>query len=207
MPSWRRLLLQLMRFADSRTFWIAGTRIAIRTAITARTTSSSVKVIPWRTAELSLADIERDSKEVRKKKKIDLVIVGSDRTLGHTGEVANKIGTYTQAVLAHRHGIPFYVALPLSTLDWQLRSGRAIPIEERDPGEVLGAWGVISNLKAESRNLKRGTRAYVRVANPTSTARNPAFDITPPELITGLITPRGIFRPSELWAQRRLLQP
>ncbi|MCU0789373.1 MAG: S-methyl-5-thioribose-1-phosphate isomerase, partial [Verrucomicrobia bacterium] len=62
---------------------------------------------------------------------IDMVIVGSDRVLGRTGEVANKIGTYTKAVLAHRHKIPFYVAIPLSTIDWTLRSGGAIPIEER----------------------------------------------------------------------------
>ena len=70
---------------------------------------------------------------------IDLVIVGSDRTLGRTGEVANKIGTYTKAVLAKRHGVPFYVAIPLSTIDWNLKSGRDIPIEERDESEVLGA--------------------------------------------------------------------
>ena len=73
--------------------------------------------------------------------KIDLVIVGSDRTLGRTGEVANKIGTYTKAVLARRHGIPFYVAIPLSTIDWELKSGMDIPIEERHESEVLGAWG------------------------------------------------------------------
>ena len=137
---------------------------------------------------------------------IDLVIVGSDRTLGRTGEVANKIGTYTQAVLAHRHGIPFYVALPLSTIDWNLKSGREIPIEERDASEVLGAWGVISNPKSQIPNPKPGRRAYVRVANPASTARNPGFDVTPPELITGLITPAGIFRPHELWAKRKRLQ-
>ena len=129
---------------------------------------------------------------------IDLVIVGSDRTLGRTGEVANKIGTYTKAVLAHRHGIPFYVAIPLSTIDWNLRSGRDIPIEERDAGEVLGAWGVISNPKSRILNSKPGKRAYVRVANPTSCARNPGFDVTPPELITGVITPKGIFRPRDL---------
>jgi len=75
--------------------------------------------------------------------KIDLVIVGSDRTLGRTGEVANKIGTYTKAVLAKRHNIPFYVAIPLSTIDWNLRSGFDIPIEERDESEVLGAWGTV----------------------------------------------------------------
>ena len=77
--------------------------------------------------------------------KIDLVIVGSDRTLGRTGEVANKIGTYTKAVLAQRHGIPFYVAIPLSTIDWDLKSGLDIPIEERHESEVLGAWGVMAN--------------------------------------------------------------
>ena len=72
---------------------------------------------------------------------IDLVIVGSDRTLGRTGEVANKIGTYTKAVLAARHKIPFYVAIPLSTIDWKLKRGLDIPIEERHESEVLGAWG------------------------------------------------------------------
>src|SRR6185436_210730 len=97
---------------------------------------------------------------------IDLVIVGSDRTLGRTGEVANKIGTYTKAVLAKRHGIPFYVAIPLSTIDWNLKSGFDIPIEERHEHEVLGAWGA----------LKTGRREYVRVANASSGARNPGFD-------------------------------
>lgn len=136
---------------------------------------------------------------------IDLVIVGSDRTLGRTGEVANKIGTYTKAVLAKRHGIPFYVAIPLSTIDWELKSGLAIPIEERDASEVLGAWGAISNPQSAIRNPRTGRPAYVRVANPTSGARNPGFDVTPAELITGIITPAGIFKPQELWPQRRKL--
>lgn len=126
---------------------------------------------------------------------IDLVIVGSDRTLGRTGEVANKIGTYTKAVLAHRHKIPFYVAIPLSTIDWNLKSGRDIPIEERSESEVLGAWGA----------TKSGRREYVRVANPTSPARNPGFDVTSAELITGIITPVGIFRPGQLWKERKRL--
>jgi S-methyl-5-thioribose-1-phosphate isomerase len=127
---------------------------------------------------------------------IDLVIVGSDRTLGRTGEVANKIGTYTKAVLARRHGVPFYVAIPLSTIDWDLKSGRDIPIEERSATEVLGAWGVAKN----------GRRDYVRIANPTSGAFNPGFDITPAELITGIITPKGIFAPEELWHNREALR-
>ena len=131
--------------------------------------------------------------------KIDLIIVGSDRTLGRTGEVANKIGTYTKAVLARRHGIPFYVAIPLSTIDWNLKSGFDIPIEERDESEILGAWGV-----AQTQNSKLKTRnSYIRVANPTSGALNPGFDVTPAELITGIITPAGIFKPQELWVRRR----
>jgi S-methyl-5-thioribose-1-phosphate isomerase len=149
---------------------------------------------------------------------IDLVIVGSDRTLGRTGEVANKIGTYTKAVLAKRHGIPFYVAIPRSTIDWEMKSGRDIPIEERSESEVLGAWGALEMRNAECgmrnaecgmRNaecgMRNAERAYVRVANPTSGARNPGFDVTPPELITGIITPEGIFKPGELWKHRRKL--
>ena len=124
---------------------------------------------------------------------IDLVIVGSDRVLGRTGEVTNKIGTYTKAVLALRHNIPFYVAIPLSTIDWDLKRGLDIPIEEREESEVLGAWGVTAARKRE----------YIRVANPSSGARNPGFDVTPPELITGIITPAGILKPGELWKRRK----
>src|ERR1039457_6938690 len=97
---------------------------------------------------------------------IDLVIVGSDRTLGRTGEVTNKIGTYTKAVLAARHKIPFYVAIPLSTIDWDLKRGIDIPIEERHESEVLGAWGVAGRQKAKSRRRKCDERVYIRVANP-----------------------------------------
>ena len=123
---------------------------------------------------------------------VDLVIVGSDRTLGRTGEVANKIGTYTKAVLAARHKIPFYVAIPLSTIDWELQAGVEIPIEEREGKEVLSAWGVDK--------LNRWREVFV--ANRESNTRNPAFDVTPPELISGIITPKGIFKPRELWKYR-----
>ncbi len=126
---------------------------------------------------------------------IDLVIVGSDRVLGRTGEVANKIGTLTKAVLAWHHRIPFYVAIPESTIDWNMKDGFDIPIEERSESEVLGAWGVTS----------KGKREYIRVANPTSGARNPGFDVTPAELITGIITPHGIFKPTDLWKNRKKL--
>jgi len=151
--------------------------------------------------------------------KIDLVIVGSDRTLGRTGEVANKIGTYTKAVLAHRHRIPFYVAIPLSTIDWKLKSGLDIPIEERHQSEVLGAWGISSgpnpDVESPRASVKKPVanagpefraRSYLRVANPTSGALNPGFDVTPPELITGIITPAGIFKPHDLWGRRAELE-
>jgi methylthioribose-1-phosphate isomerase len=139
--------------------------------------------------------------------KIDMVIVGSDRTLGRTGEVANKIGTYTKAVLAKRHGIPFYVAIPLSTIDWKLRSGFSIPIEERSESEVLGAWGVPhTTSKVSTKSSKSKSKScYVRVSNPVSGAINPGFDVTPAELITGIITPLGVFKPNQLWPRRKKL--
>lgn len=137
---------------------------------------------------------------------IDLVIVGSDRVLGRTGEVANKIGTYTKAVLAKRHRLPFYVAIPLSTIDWRLASGFDIPIEEREEAEVLGAWGTVESDAARRAGTRPADRrVYVRIANRTSGARNPGFDVTPPDLVTGIITPLGIFKPKELWRRRREL--
>jgi methylthioribose-1-phosphate isomerase len=105
---------------------------------------------------------------------IDLVIVGSDR-IAMNGDIANKIGTYTVAVLARRHGIPFYVAAPTSTIDPDCPGGDAIPIEERDPEEVL-VW------------------AGQRVAPEGVPARHPAFDVTPAELVTAIVTEHGIAR-------------
>jgi methylthioribose-1-phosphate isomerase len=103
---------------------------------------------------------------------IDAVIVGTDRVAAN-GDVANKIGTYPLAVLARRHGIPFYVACPLSTLDLELASGAEIPIEERPASEVTGFGDV-------------------RWAPQQIDVRNPAFDVTPAELVTALITERGV---------------
>ncbi|MEK6662588.1 MAG: S-methyl-5-thioribose-1-phosphate isomerase [Pseudomonadota bacterium] len=103
---------------------------------------------------------------------IDAVIVGADR-IAANGDVANKIGTYMVAVLAQRHGIPFYVAAPLSTIDLEIESGAGIPIEERDASEVYGF--------RESRWAPEGVAV-----------RNPAFDVTPAELVTALITEKGV---------------
>ena len=118
---------------------------------------------------------------------IDLVIVGADRVAAN-GDVANKIGTYEKAVVAHELGIPFYVAAPLSTVDPHCPDGQHIPIEERSPDEVLYAYGLLDN----------GQLGRVRIAPSQSAARNLAFDVTPARYITGIITERGIFRPGNI---------
>jgi len=172
-----------------------------------RPRSQGATLTAWELAQQEISHLviaDNAAGHLMQRGKVDLVIVGSDRTLGRTGEVANKIGTYTKAVLARRHGIPFYVAIPLSSIDWNLRSGFDIPIEERHESEVLGAWGVVQPSTLQQRlpttlpRLQR--RAYVRVANPTSGALNPGFDVTPAELITGIITPLGILKPHQLRA-------
>jgi methylthioribose-1-phosphate isomerase len=109
------------------------------------------------------------------KGEVDVVVVGADR-IAANGDVANKIGTYTLAVLAKRHGIPFYVAAPLSTFDPKIPDGSHIPIEERPAAEVTG-YG------------------QTRWAPQGVAVRNPAFDVTPAELITGIISEKGIASP------------
>ncbi|MBX9684277.1 MAG: S-methyl-5-thioribose-1-phosphate isomerase, partial [Hyphomicrobium sp.] len=116
---------------------------------------------------------------------IDLVIVGTDRVTA-LGDVANKIGTYLKALAAMDNGVPFYVALPYSTIDWTVSHGIDIPIEERSAGEVLNIQG----------RLPDGSVASVAISAPGTVARNPAFDVTPARLITGLITERGVCAPS-----------
>jgi methylthioribose-1-phosphate isomerase len=116
-----------------------------------------------------------------KRGEIDLVIVGSDR-IAANGDVANKIGTYSSAVMAARHGIPFYVAAPTTTIDPNCPDGEHIPIEERSADEVHWTFG-----RDPAGNANR-----VRTTPDGVSARNPAFDVTPAELIAGIITERGI---------------
>ena len=116
---------------------------------------------------------------------VDLVIVGTDRTT-YTGDVANKIGTYLKALAAKDNDVPFYVALPSSSFDWQTREGTDIPIEQRGGEEVKYAEG-----------WRDGRQVEVRVAPENSPAANYGFDVTPRRLITGLITERGICQPNE----------
>jgi methylthioribose-1-phosphate isomerase len=115
---------------------------------------------------------------------VDVVVVGADR-IAANGDVANKIGTYALAVMAKRHGIPFYVAAPLSTFDRDIPDGSHIPIEERPGDEVLGY--------RKMRWAPKGVQV-----------RNPAFDVTPAELITGIISEKGIAMPPNLETIRRL---
>ena len=113
---------------------------------------------------------------------IDMVIVGTDRTTA-SGDVCNKIGTYLKALAAHDNNVPFYVALPSSTIDWSVSDGvREIPIEERASAEVTHVQG----------RDKNGEISNVLICPETTSARNPAFDVTPARLVTGLITERGV---------------
>jgi methylthioribose-1-phosphate isomerase len=117
-----------------------------------------------------------------KRGEIDLVIVGTDRT-ARNGDVANKIGTYTVAVLCKEHKIPFYVAAPLSSIDFSIKTGEQIPIEERDPEEITYISG-------------KGGR--VQIAPEGIKVRNIAFDVTPHKYVTAIITEKGVFRPRDI---------
>ncbi|MFC1770059.1 S-methyl-5-thioribose-1-phosphate isomerase, partial [Nitrospirota bacterium] len=110
---------------------------------------------------------------------IDMAIVGTDRTASN-GDVANKIGTYTVAVMCKEHGIPFYVAAPLSSIDFDMASGDEIPIEERDSEEV-------TNINGQCKVAPEGIKV-----------RNIAFDVTPAKYVTGIITEKGVFKPEHL---------
>lgn len=112
---------------------------------------------------------------VMREKRVDLIVVGTDR-VARNGDTANKIGTYGLAVLARHHGIPFYVAAPVSSIDFNMNSGNEIPIEERDAAEVR-------------------TVGKEQTAPPGTPVYNPAFDVTPHELITAFVTEKGIVKP------------
>lgn len=116
---------------------------------------------------------------------VDLVVVGADR-IAANGDTANKVGTYPLAVLAHRHGIPFLVAAPISTFDASVPDGAAIPIEERSSSEVTSLGGVA-------------------ISPPEVQARHIAFDVTPAELITAIVTEQGVVRPADADGIRAVL--
>jgi len=117
---------------------------------------------------------------------VDMCIVGTDRTLSN-GDVCNKIGTYLKALAAKDNNIPFYVALPSSTIDWNIKDHKKIPIEERNPKELSYVEGVDEDNKVKK----------VRIYSEKSKAMNLAFDITPAKYVTGLITEKGVCEASE----------
>lgn len=112
---------------------------------------------------------------------VDIVLVGTDRTT-RQGDVANKIGTYLKALAAYDNNIPFYVALPSTTIDWTMHDGMSIPIEERSQDEVKRVWGL----------NQAGAMDSVLICPDTTPALNYGFDVTPARLVTGLITERGV---------------
>ena len=112
---------------------------------------------------------------------VDMCIVGTDRTLSN-GDVCNKIGTYLKALAAHDNNVPFYVALPSSTIDWDIKDSKDIPIEERNSEELSHVEGVDENNQVKK----------VLIYPQKSKAMNLAFDVTPAKYVTGLITERGI---------------
>jgi methylthioribose-1-phosphate isomerase len=116
---------------------------------------------------------------------VDCVIIGSDRTAAN-GDVCNKIGSYLKALAAHANNVPFYTALPVSTIDWSCPSGAEIPVEVRDSDELLSITGID----------KSGALQAVRLAGSGSMGHNPAFDVTPGQLVSGLITEHGVIEAS-----------
>jgi len=131
--------------------------------------------------------VDNSGGHLMQRKMIDLVIVGSDRTTS-TGDVCNKIGTYLKALAAKDNNIPFYAALPSSTVDWDIKDGvSGIPIENRSSSEIdhisgIDHLGQTQNLRVYPKNVK---------------SLNPAFDVTPSRLVTGIITEKGIYNPEE----------
>lgn len=151
-----------------------------------RPRNQGAKLTAW---ELHNADVphviipDNASATLMAEGKIDIVLVGADR-IASNGDVANKIGTLEKAVLAREFNVPFYVAAPLSTFDLECKTGRDIPIEMRDPDEVLYQTGIDAN----------GNKVRIMVSSPGSKALNPAFDVTPSKYITGIITEKGIIK-------------
>jgi methylthioribose-1-phosphate isomerase len=156
---------------------VAAARTSLLFCCEARPVLQGARLTMWECAQLGLPAmliVDGAAGHFLARGRIDAVVVGADR-IARNGDVANKVGTYALAVLARRHGVPFYVAAPLSTFDPATPTGEAIPIEERGAGEVLGTWA------------PEGARAA-----------NPAFDVTPAELVEAYLTDRGVMRGTDL---------
>jgi methylthioribose-1-phosphate isomerase len=160
-----------------RAAWEAGKRFSVWVDET-RPLLQGARLTTWELGKLGIPYTlipDGAAAALMRQGRVDLVIVGADRIAGN-GDTANKIGTYSLAVLARHHGLPFYVAAPLSTFDFTLTDGSHIPVEERHPEEVTRLYGH-------------------QVAPPETPALNLAFDVTPNDLISGIITDKGIAQP------------
>ncbi len=160
-----------------RAAWEAGKKISVWVDET-RPLLQGARLTTWELGKLGIPYTlipDGAAAALMSQGRVDLAIVGADR-IAANGDVANKIGTYGLAVLAHHHGIPFYVAAPLSTFDFSLPDGSRIPVEERAAEEITHLWGQA-------------------VAPAGAAALNLAFDVTPHDLISGIITERGVARP------------
>jgi methylthioribose-1-phosphate isomerase len=149
-----------------------------------RPRSQGARLTAWELAQAGIAHAvvaDNATGHLMQRGSVDLVLVGSDR-IAANGDVANKIGTYSSAVVAAAHGIPFYVAAPSTTIDHSCAHGDDIPIEERDGDEVCHTWGWSDE----------GHFLRVRTTPVGTQAHNPAFDVTPAELIAGIVTEQGI---------------
>jgi len=154
-----------------------------------RPRNQGAKLTAWELGENGIPHIlivDNAGGHLMQKGMVDLVLVGSDRTTA-AGDVANKIGTYLKALAAYDNNIPFYVALPSSTIDWEIEKGENIPIEERNPDEVRYVDGLYKN-----------EIVNILIPPETSPALNYAFDVTPARLVTGLITERGICKANKV---------
>jgi methylthioribose-1-phosphate isomerase len=173
-----------------RAAWEAGKRFSVWVDET-RPLLQGARLTTWELGKLGIPHTlipDGAAATLMHQGRVDLAIVGADRIAGN-GDTANKIGTYSVAVLARHHGIPFYVAAPLSTFDFSLADGGQIPVEERAPDEVTRLYGQ-------------------EIAPAGAAALNLAFDVTPNELISGIITEEGIARPPyasslKAWKQKK----
>lgn len=154
-----------------------------------RPRNQGASLTAWELAEAGIPHtliVDNAGGQLMQHGQVDACIVGTDRVTAH-GDVCNKIGTYLKALAAFDNNVPFYVALPSSTVDWTINDGIAeVPIEERSQSEVLMVQGMLAN----------GTIGSVRVTGASTGAANPAFDVTPARLVSGLITELGVFAAS-----------
>lgn len=156
-----------------------------------RPRNQGARITAWELAEAGIPHtviVDNAGGHLMQAGQVDLCLVGTDRT-ARNGDVANKIGTYLKALAAHDNNIPFYVALPSSTIDWECASGKDIPIEERNGSEVTHIWGMEET---------SGERQQIRLTPENSAAVNFGFDVTPAKYVTGLITERGVCDASEV---------